>query len=212
MAFFELFLDLIFPRKKEEYKVLSMTASEILEKAPAEESNIYFIHSALSYRNPLVSNLIWLIKYKRHPQAIEKGADLVFSMIANDVGENAFFDKDLPLLLPVPLFKKRKRERGFNQAELIADKILECGGKNFVQYEPTLLLKIKETRPQTSLNREERLKNVAGAFKIKEAGKIKGRTIFVIDDVTTTGATLSEIRKILLEAGAKDVRAYTIAR
>ncbi len=212
MDLFESLMDFLFPRKGGEYKVLSMSTSEIMTTAGTMSGiHFEFIRSALSYRNPIASNLVWLIKYKRQPKAIMLGAELLFSMIADDIGDSVAFEKFPPLLIPVPLFKQRKRERGFNQTELLAEKIMEIGGTEFLNYEPHLISKVRATVPQTSLNKEKRMKNMEGSFRVAQKERLAGRTIFLVDDVVTTGATLSEIKRVLTEAGAKRVSAYTIA-
>lgn len=212
MDLFESLMDFLFPRRGEEYKVLSMDAGEVMTTAGIMSGMRFeFIRSALMYRNPIASNLVWLIKYKRHAKAIALGAELLFSMIADDVGDSVAFEKLRPLLIPVPLFKRRKHERGFNQTELLAEKIMEIGGTEFLSYKPHLISKVRATAPQTSLNKEKRMRNVEGSFQVTQKESVAGQTIFLVDDVVTTGATLSEIKKILIEAGAKRVSGYTIA-
>lgn len=109
------------------------------------------------------------------------------------------------LVLPLPLSKKRFRERGYNQSYLIA-----CG---FLEKRPpfNFLLRIKETKPQTELSYKERLENIKGAFWVLKE-KVEGKRVLIIDDVMTSGATLNEASKTLKEAGAKEVYACVVAR
>ncbi len=114
------------------------------------------------------------------------------------------------VLVPIPSSKKRRSERGFNQAELIARKIFEYDeGKNF-SCDTSLLFKIKDTPHQSELkNRAERLKNLIGAFSA--SGKCSGKNIILIDDVITTGTTMNEAAKVLKKSGAKKVLGFSIA-
>lgn len=113
----------------------------------------------------------------------------------------------MDLVVPVPLGKQRMRERGYNQVAMIAKPLAMGLG---LQYSPHMLTRRKETRSQVGLSREERHKNVQDAF---QAGTgVKGKTILIMDDVSTTGSTLSSGAAALYDAGAGDVYALTVAR
>lgn len=114
---------------------------------------------------------------------------------------------DLDGIVPVPLSMKRLRERGFNQSLLIARIVSEEKG---IPMLIDILLKKKETPPQTELSAKERLSNLKGAFEVK--GNIEGMRILLVDDVMTTGATVTECSKELIKAGAKEVIVLTLAR
>ena len=106
------------------------------------------------------------------------------------------------LIVPVPLHRSRERTRGFNQAELIAGRL----GR---PVSPRLLRRRKNTASQTGLTRNERRRNLAGAFEVR--GEVSG-TVIVIDDVYTTGSTMNEIARTLKRAGAERVEVLTVAR
>ncbi len=115
-------------------------------------------------------------------------------------------------LVPVPLSKKRERERGFNQAKILATKLQKVLPHSYLA---DILSRPRNTLPQFSLTREKRLKNVQDAFALKEnviREKMKNQTFCLVDDVTTTGATLFECAKVLKKSGANKVFAITIAR
>ena len=116
-----------------------------------------------------------------------------------------------PLLVPVPLHKNRRHARGFNQAELIARAAMKCRSQD-LQFDPGVLVRQRETLSQVALSREERIQNVRGAFRVSAAGRVKGRVVVVVDDVMTTGTTLSECAHVLKQAGAEGVWAATVAR
>ena len=113
------------------------------------------------------------------------------------------------MVLPLPLTKKRLKWRGYNQARELA---LYFSREFSLEMRDDILIKIKETLPQTELNRKEREENIRGAFLIKNKSVIKNRKILLIDDVYTTGATLEEAAKTLKGAGAQKVFGLVIAR
>ena len=113
----------------------------------------------------------------------------------------------IDLVVPVPLGKQRMHERGYNQVAMIAQPLALGLGW---QYLPKALARRKETRSQVGLSREQRHENVAGAFQATPG--VKGKSILIMDDVSTTGSTLSSGAEALFAAGARDVYALTVAR
>jgi len=121
------------------------------------------------------------------------------------------FVKDLnwpiDMVLPIPLGRQRLKERGYNQVGMIAKPLAMLLD---IDYAPSQLKRSKETRSQVGLTSVERRENVHAVFK---AGKgVVGKNILVMDDVSTTGATLSSSAEALFSSGAKDVYALTVAR
>ncbi|OLC12713.1 MAG: hypothetical protein AUH29_15590 [Candidatus Rokubacteria bacterium 13_1_40CM_69_27] len=110
-------------------------------------------------------------------------------------------------LVPVPLGRARERERGFNQAALIAERVAGALG---VPAQPRWLTRVRPTQPQSDLGAAERQANVRNAFQAAPA--VAGRHLVVIDDVLTTGATVSECARALRAAGARRVGVLTVAR
>ncbi len=108
----------------------------------------------------------------------------------------------------VPLNNKKKIERGFNQAQLLAK---ELAGYTNCKTAKNLLIKTKATLPQEKLNKHQRLKNIKGVFKVKDKNIIKDKVILLVDDVYTTGATVNECAKVLKTAGACKVYVITVA-
>ena len=107
----------------------------------------------------------------------------------------------------VPLSKKRLLERGFNQSMLLGGHIARWSGAKLL---PHAIVKVKETRPQAGLGRQERVRNLRGAFRAD--GCLGGMTVLLIDDVITTGATVRECSEALVRAGAKEVFVAALAR
>ena len=120
-----------------------------------------------------------------------------------------FSEVSLDLILPVPLHPKRLRWRGFNQAAIFAR---EVGYSWRLPMDPFVLLRSRETAPQTDLTEEGRRKNVRGAFSLALAGAVQGKRILLVDDVYTSGATINECSRVLVRGGAKEVHVLTLAR
>ncbi len=114
---------------------------------------------------------------------------------------------EVDLVLPMPLHPRRLAERGFNQALEIARCLARYEG---IRVDPRGVVRVKDTRPQTELPYEERAKNVRGAFLCRL--DLSGKTVAVIDDVMTTGATLNELARALKRAGATWVENLVVAR
>lgn len=129
------------------------------------------------------------------------------SLAAQMLGFVRGLDWPIDMVVPIPLGKKRLYERGYNQVGLIARPLAMSLG---FEYSPHELVRRRETRSQVGLSREARRENVREAFA---AGPLaKGKTVLVMDDVATTGSTLSSGAEALFLSGAKDVYALTVAR
>ena len=116
---------------------------------------------------------------------------------------------DADLIVPVPLFPKRLRWRGFNQSLILGREVSRAYG---IPMDPFLLLRRRETAAQTQLAENERRRNVRGAFELNAEGSVKGKSVLLIDDVYTSGATVNECSRALKQGGAKEVFVLTLAR
>jgi ComF family protein len=112
------------------------------------------------------------------------------------------------LIVPVPLHPARERERGFNQSMLLA-KLLSA--KMSIKSMPTLE-RIRYTTTQTAFDRAERMQNLHGAFRLRKNADVRELRVLLIDDILTTGSTLSECARVLKKAGARSIHAVTAAR
>lgn len=115
---------------------------------------------------------------------------------------------EAPRLVPVPLHPARRRERQFNQAEALAEWVARRRGLRVVRP----LRRRRHTITQTHFDRRERMQNLRAAFALRQNAAVKDQSFLLVDDVLTTGATLDECARVLLEAGARAVRAITVAR
>ena len=111
-------------------------------------------------------------------------------------------------LVPVPLHRLRQKARGFNQSELLAQELSRRCGKPVY----SLLERLRPTLAQAELDREHRLVNVRGAFRVTDKAELKGKRLILIDDVCTTTSTLGECARILKKRGARQVEALVLAR
>jgi ComF family protein len=162
-----------------------------------------------SYEDGL-RELIHLLKYNGvRPAARVLGRMLAESLPALEPA----FDQATVLVIPVPLFKAKRRQRGFNQAELIARAALKaCSAPERWQLAPGLLLRIRDTHSQIGLTSHQRRENLRGAFAVARAAEVTGREVLLVDDVYTTGTTAAECARVLRRAGASKVWVATVAR
>ena len=117
--------------------------------------------------------------------------------------------KSYDIIIPVPMYRKKKILRGYNQSELIAKEI----AKNVKEIKYiNALKKVKDNKKQSSLDKEERLKNVKNVYQIQNKEIIKNKQIILFDDIFTTGSTVNECSKVLKQNGAKKILVLTLAR
>lgn len=115
---------------------------------------------------------------------------------------------DIDAVVPVPLHSLRRREREFNQSELLAKKVSQRCQIPFQD----ILLRGRYTVTQTHFDRVQRMQNLRDAFAIRQNADVSGKNLLLVDDVLTTGSTLDECARVLLDAGAQSVRALTVGR
>lgn len=143
-----------------------------------------------------VSRLVYDLKYHDHPEI----GQTMGRMMAREFMATGFFD-GIDLLVPVPLTRKRERERGYNQSRMLADGISEVTGLHVGN---KVVKRTHFTESQTSKSRVERQENVDTVFQLTDSSAVNGRHVLLIDDIVTTGATMIACARELLKAG--DVR------
>jgi len=153
----------------------------------------------------LVGTIIHTFKY----QYAEDVFSVIERMVEQFVHRESSVFEGVDILMPVPLHKKRFAERGFNQASLIGQCVSEKTG---IMFSDQALIRARDTPHQARLDRAGRLQNVADAFLLKNPALIAGKHVMLVDDVLTTGTTVQECARVLLEHGARDVSAFTLAR
>ena len=164
---------------------------------------IQFIRS-LGIFNDVLKNLIHGLKYKDRTDIGVYFGHLLGKLVVN---EHRF--RGFELVIPVPLYKTRQRERGYNQSERIARGIFE---RARIPYAKSLVIRKQVTQSQTLLDLREREENVRGIFEITDKKKIEGKNIIIVDDVITTGATAKSLAKTLRDANAGTVCTICVAR
>ena len=155
-------------------------------------------------------DLIQLLKYER----VKPAASVLGRMLAEAVADLVpLFGDGEVIVVPVPLHSRKLRERGFNQAELIAQAALKLRRDgDALQLRAGVLQRVRETSSQTGLTRHQRRENLRGAFVVARPEEAAGRQFLLVDDVFTTGTTVSECARILRRAGASKVFVATVAR
>jgi ComF family protein len=160
-----------------------------------------------SYESGL-RELIHLLKY----DGVRPAANVLGRMLAEAIAplQPLFGAAPLPVV-PVPLYMRKRHQRGFNQAELIARAALKLTEPNRFELR-TVLERTRETQSQIGLSRHQRRENLRGAFAVTVPEEIRGREVLLVDDVFTTGTTVSECARVLRRAGAAKVYVATVAR
>jgi ComF family protein len=172
---------------------ISTTCAECIQSEPAFES----ARSFGSYSGTL-KKAVNLFKYHGIKRLAGPLSDIMHRISIPSVDA----------VIPVPLYKKRLRQREFNQSALLAKRISEHLGIPLIL---DCLIKVSDTTPQVGMNSKDRFKNVKKAFIIKDSSVIRDRNILLVDDVFTTGATVRECSGILKKAGARNVYVITLA-
>jgi ComF family protein len=151
-----------------------------------------------------IAQAITRMKYESRPDLARPLGDLLWRALAPLTDELGGV-----LVVPVPLHPSRLAERGFNRSSLLARRVARHLG---VPFAPLVLARARDTPKQATLDRAGRLANVAGAFRAREPARICDRPVLLVDDVSTTGATLDACRRALQTAGAGEVTTAVLAR
>lgn len=155
---------------------------------------------SVGFYKGILKELILKFKYERNFNA----GDVLVELLEKKL---LLYDDDCYLTY-IPSGKKALKERGFNQCEYLANEIAYRNNYRIIN----TLKKVKETKVQKTLNREERMKNLKGAFEVIDSKRIRGRKFIIVDDVITTGATLKEAQELLKKHGALQINTLTIAK
>ncbi len=208
----EKILSLILPKGEEIQGIEDMSEEEIALKIPLAGELDGKYKAIFQYKNNFARKAIWEIKYRANKKITGKFSKLLYEFIIESISDDmAFSNFNSPLIIPVPGSRNSFKIKGFNQSELIVREIAKLDTGKIFDFSFDSLRKIKETENQSKVkNRERRLKNLIGCFEA-DTQKVYGRSVIVIDDVITTGATMREISKTLRDAGAKKVIGFALA-
>lgn len=195
-------LDIIYPPINKcivcdaEFIGICPTCNTSIKRCIREGNIISYGH----YKGAL-KKLLLEFKYKKNFTAGRVLADYIYKLIKEN-------NIDAEVILFIPSSKKALKERGFNQCEFLAKEI----SKKLEIKIYRDIIKVKNIKEQKTLSKEDRVKNVRDAFKIRDKSNVKGKKIILLDDVVTTGATIYECEKILKEAGATSINILTVAK
>lgn len=227
------FLDALFPLSKTEDTLLSYSPEKAYEKLPPAPPFTGLIvplpeaRSIFAYKDEKVSKLVWNIKYKKSKQAVKIGGYALYRKLTEEV--SPFLGRgETSVFVPIPITPQRRRERGFNQCELLLDEIERLSmydvGHRLAEVEPPqttrfifekdLLIRTRNVSRQTLKNRSERSESAKDIFAVnKEVTEmIRGESgIVIIDDVITTGSTMHEAIETLKKAGFERVYGLSLA-
>lgn len=228
LNFIRALIKLILPPRRTEAIVEALTIDNLVALQTAD---------GLPYSHDLVRALVWEIKYYANPHTVALAGEL----LAEELLAIASEELGRPLLIPVPMHTARRRLRGHNQTELLCESALKHLGASAdiperkssglpsrvgpiagqtifsgasasaLDYAPKALVRTRATPEQQKLSRAERLTNLINSMEA-DPSIVKGRACIVVDDVTTTGATLAETKRALLAAGASRVHTVALAQ
>jgi ComF family protein len=209
---FEMVLNAVVPLRARAARTNAREAEDIPLSPTVHDLLGVRITTLMDYRDIAVQDLIRSLKYDGSGHAAHLAAELLADYLREEIASAKQFSTQKVLIVPVPLHSARARERGFNQIEIVLKALpQEFRNGKIATYLPDALTRVRETKQQTRLSRSERLSNVAGAFAVADAEKVRKTKIFLVDDVTTTGATLANAATPLRRAGA-DVTLLALAR
>lgn len=154
-------------------------------------------------KNGLLQKAVHNLKYNRKSRiGLQLGIEL-----GKDLLEQPWFT-EIDFIVPLPIHRIKKLSRGYNQSDFIAKGISIITSK---PVQKRLIKRIKNTRTQTRLNLDQRIDNVKNAFKVIDRKMLNNKCILIVDDVCTTGSTVNEVARTLLNAGAKKIFLSTLA-
>lgn len=207
---YNVFLEAVFPLSTSESELFSFTAEEAFARLPrAPLTPISGTRSIFAYKDPRVTKLIWNIKYNKSAAAVAIGGYALFSTLS--AGDKSKDGSPL-MIVPMPITARRRRERGFNQCELLTEELkrLDMDGKFTILDD--LLVRTHHASRQTLKDRTGRLESAKGIFGLNEnASRFKDSKIIIIDDVITTGSTMKEAMETFKKERFKNVRGLSLA-
>jgi ComF family protein len=208
LTYIQALLDFILPHDDEVAFLQGLTPDALsLLCKPAHNQADSYITALHSYKDARIKKLVWHMKFKE-----QRWVAATFGfLLARRISVEKFSGKTL--LIPVPIHTKRRRERGYNQCEWLCEEITRnLDQQTNITYYPNIVVRDVYTVKQSWSSKTDRQKNIRNVFRLVDNATITSSHIIIIDDVCTTGATLDEMHRTLVAAGALSVRAFVIAR
>lgn len=182
------------------------TCMRMFSSPPKKDSVPYVdFFTAFTAYDRYGKKLVAKLKNESDGYALSGAAYLIYKSLSKDLGGKL---SDIDVITYIPMRKKELQRRGYNQGKLIVKELSYLTDKPW----RSLLVKIRDNRPQKTLCAADRRENVRGVFRCKKSNTVEGRTVLLIDDVSTTGSTISEAARILKEAGAERVWVGVLAK
>lgn len=214
MSLVSILIDTLFPERCVGCKTRGTSLCEacLSSSRPPHQTPHDWISALYSYKEPKIKKSVWLLKYKNRKRLAGVFGKAIADQVLLDMSDELLFYTDRKIVLvPIPISKQRRKERGYNQSTLISEILLKILNTPHVSLDETILFKSKEIiRQSHTRSRTERLHGITGSFSVTRPCDPRAWYI-LIDDVTTTGATLDEARKVLRKAGARKIHAYVLA-
>jgi competence protein ComFC len=205
-------LDSILPPRRD-FDIVKKLNPEKIKNLPRSERVLGedWICPLFQYKDRRVKAIVWELKYNENTLPLKQIGKILYEEIITVISDIFIFDNDAEfIIIPIPITKYRRIERGYNQSEILSKEIISNDFNHTLLYAPQWLEKIIETPRQShSETRYDRVMNLLDSFKANQM--VQNKYVILIDDVVTTGSTLKEARKELLLNGAKKVLAFTLA-
>ncbi|MEK7646103.1 MAG: phosphoribosyltransferase family protein [Patescibacteria group bacterium] len=214
-SLYTIILEALFPLSGPEQELFSYSPEEALQKLPPAPATPIPATSLFAYKDERVAKLIWNIKYKKNALAVKiAGYALCRTLLARPGLASTQPNKTI-VLIPIPITPRRRRERGFNQCELLVDEIHRLDMNSQFIIEKNVLIRTQHTSRHTLKGREDRLADAKGIFAtVPEVARQYDPTstrFIIIDDVITTGSTLKEAMETLKNATGAEVKGMSVA-
>lgn len=197
-------IDAVLPPRKDVLEARRVSAKDLEERFRPRLAHEAWLFAFFEYQDPKIRALVRAIKFysdtRTTPLLANASADFLIDLIAD---RRSLSGWNTPLLVPIPASKKRMRERGYNQTERIAQAFLPRLGEA-VAYAPRILAR-EDRESQVRVPRDERARNIRGAFFVPAPESVSGKQIILLDDVVETASTMKDARRALLAAGASEV-------
>ena len=210
-------IDFLFPKSLSLQQIESLPSSELLNLLPASrEINNDSLVVLFDYKDKIVREMIWELKYKGNRIIAKKFAEILLDVLHSEITERTLMDSKSwshPLLIPIPTSNKRRRERGYNQTEILSEEFKKLDVEHLLSYKKDILYKsiFTESQARTHATKREREHNLKDSFSINNPDEIRDQCIILLDDVATSGTTLREAKRTLMGAHAKRILCVALA-
>lgn len=199
-------IDFIFPPNEYEIVIRDISYTSLINATkPAPTPPYDFIKSILAYKDPLVRELVWQIKYKKNKKAFHLAGQAIYDFLSK-------YKENKIILVPIPISNKRLKERGYNQCELLINEIIKIDKNNIFIKNTDILKRHIHKDKQTFKNRKQRIIESENIFLLIPNMNLLNEKIIIIDDVVTTGSTAKQAYDLFIKNGYKNVEVLSLAR